>query len=83
MDDENTQLASKEPPKYGSVQSPSPVSETSTYKLYPGRFYVLTVFTLLVLLQSFAWMTFGTIPNESYKYFGLSDDEVTLIAGTV
>ena len=70
-----------EPPRYGSLQSPAPTAEINEHKVYPGRFYVLLVFTLLVLLQSFAWMTFGTIPNESYTYFGLSDDAITLIAG--
>lgn len=70
---------SEEPPRYGSLQSPSPPDEE--YKVYPGRFYVLLVFTLLSVLQSSAWMTFGTIPNESYSSFGLMDDDITLIAG--
>ena len=79
MDDEN---ASKDPPRYGSLQTPTPrSSDAESYKTYPGRFYVLVVFTLLVLLQSFAWMTFGTIPNESFKHFGLTDDDIALIAG--
>ena len=87
MDDEKIpvikQDSPSEPPRYGSLQSPSLTAggSTSSYKVYPGRFYVLTVFTLLVLLQSFAWMTFGTIPVESDLYFGLNDDDVTLIAG--
>ena len=68
-----------------SVQSPPPpYSETDNQqqcKVYPGRFYVLMVLAFLALHQNVAWMTFGTIPNESYKHFGLTDDEVTIIAG--
>ena len=71
-------VPSDEPPRYGSLQTPSSAAQ---YKVYPGRFYVLLVFTLVVLLQSFAWMTFGTIPNETYASFGLTDDDITLIAG--
>ena len=73
-------VPSEEPPRYGSLQTPS---SATRHKVYPGRFYVLAVFTLVVLLQSFAWMTFGTIPNETYATFGLTDDDITLIAGNV
>ena len=48
---------------------------------HPGRFYVLVVFSLFALVQSLGWLTFGTIPNESYIELGLADDDVTLIAG--
>ena len=41
----------------------------------------MTVLALLALHQNVVWMTFGTIPNESYQRFGLTDDDVTLIAG--
>ena len=51
------------------------------FKVYPGRFYVLAVLALLAIQQNVAWMTFGTIPDESYKHFGLSDDDITLLAG--
>ena len=82
MDAENTKITSKEPPpRYGSLQASSPPSGADSYTVYPGRFYVLAVFTLVVLLQSFAWMTFGTIPTESFKHFGLTDDDIALIAG--
>ena len=83
MDDENAKITSEEPPRYGSLQTPLPRSSgADSYKVYPGRFYVLAVFTLVTLLQSFAWMTFGTIPTESCKHFGLTDDDIALIAGT-
>lgn len=51
------------------------------YKVYPGRFYVLITFALLAGQQALSWMTFGTIPNESYTHFGLTDDDVTLLSG--
>ena len=89
MDEENNQLIKEridandhEPPRYGTVQSNLPTTcGGDPYRVYPGRFYVLLVFTLMAVLQCFAWMTFGTIPNESYKHFGLTDDDITLIAG--
>ena len=71
-------------PGYG-VQSPPPpyheLDESQKCRVYPGRFYVLMVLAFLALHQNIAWMTFGTIPNESYQHFGLTDDDVTLIAG--
>ena len=75
---------SKEPLNYGSIQSPILVSgtrEDGGYKVYTGRFYVLIVFALFSLVQGLAWLTFGAIPNESYEYFGMTDDDVTLLAG--
>ena len=39
------------------------------------------VLAFLALQQNLAWMTFGTIPNESYEHFGLSDDEITILSG--
>ena len=51
------------------------------YRAYPGRYYVLIAFALLAGQQALSWMTFGTIPNETYNHFGLTDDEVTLLSG--
>ena len=50
---------------------------------YLGRYYVLTVFSLLAAQQNTTWMTFGTIPDESYNAFGLSDDGITVLAGKI
>lgn len=72
-------------PGYGVQSPPPPYSEPAEdpqkCRVYPGRFYVLMVLAFLALHQNVAWMTFGTIPNESYQHFGLTDDEVTIIAG--
>lgn len=54
---------------------------TTKYRVYPGRFYVLIAFALLAGQQALAWMTFGTIPNETYTHFGLTDNDVTLLSG--
>ena len=68
----------EERPRYGSIQHSAPGDQ---YKAHPGRFYVLTVFSLFALVQSLGWLTFGTIPDESYKELGLTDIDITLIAG--
>ena len=57
------------------------VNDHGNYKVYPGRFYVLIAFALLAGQQALSWMTFGTIPNESYHHFGLTDDDITLLSG--
>ena len=54
---------------------------TKVYSASPGRFYVLIVLALLAVHQNIAWMTFGTIPDETYKQFQLSENEITLLAG--
>ena len=61
----------------GAVVEPAPPEK---YRVYPGRFYVLIAFALLAGQQALSWMTFGTIPNEAYKHFGLTDDDVTLLS---
>ena len=78
-------MEEKDQAGHGSVQSPALDSESrvleNQYKVYPSRFYVLIVFSLFALVQSLGWLTFGTIPSESYREFGLTDDDITLIAG--
>ena len=59
-----------------------PSKKSPDYKVYPGRFYVLIAFALLAGQQALSWMTFGTIPNEAFQHFGLTDDDVTLLSGT-
>lgn len=82
--DEERSIKAVEPPRYGAIQSPSSPTgsnEEEEYKVYPGRFYILAVFAIFSVIQSLAWLTFGTIPNESQQYFGLTDDDITLLAG--
>jgi hypothetical protein len=74
-----------ERPGYGSIQQCQPhsvpVAGELQYRAHPGRFYVLVVFSLFALVQSLGWLTFGTIPDESYTELGLTDNDITLIAG--
>jgi hypothetical protein len=51
------------------------------YKAYPGRFYVLVVTALLTIQQNIAWLTFGPIPDQAKKAYGLTDAELTLLPG--
>ena len=50
---------------------------------YLSRYYVLIAFSLIAAHQNTVWMTFGTIPQESYDAFQLTDDEITLLAGKI
>lgn len=50
-------------------------------KVYPGRFYVLMVLAFVAIQQNVAWLTFGTIPDESYDHFKLSNVEIAILAG--
>lgn len=59
------------------------VTAGNSFSTYVARYYVLIVFCLLAAQQNTTWMTFGTIPNESYDAFGLSDDAVTVLAGMI
>ena len=70
--------------RYGSVQqcrSRQSAHPGGQYRAHPGRFYVLTAFSLFALVQSLGWLTFGAIPDESYRELGMTDNDVTLIAG--
>lgn len=69
---------------YQASESPKNLHEeehATSARSYISRYYVLTVFSLLAAHQNTTWMTFGTIPQESYDSFGLSDDGITLLAG--
>lgn len=52
------------------------------YKAYPGRFYVLVVTALLAVCQNIAWLTFGPVPDQAKRRYGLTDAELTLLTGT-
>ena len=65
-------------------ESPSPQEikgEPVECKVYPGRFYVLMVLSFVAIQQNVAWLTFGTIPDESYEHFRLSNVEIAILAG--
>ena len=60
------------------VQSESS-SSTTTYRLYPQRFYVLFVFSLLSFNQNVIWLTFSPIARNAEKYYGMSEATVDLL----
>ena len=75
----------EETSRYGTIQTPpcrTDANEDQQYEAYPERFYILAVFAIFCMVQGVAWLTFGTIPTESRQYFGLTDDDVTLLAGS-
>lgn len=51
------------------------------HKTYAGRYYVLTVLSLLSALQNIAWITFSPIVHEAKEWYGLTDIEITLMPG--
>ena len=56
-----------------STQSPR------AYRLYPQRFYVLFVFSLLNFNQNLIWLTFSPIARNAEKFYQMSDATVDLL----
>ncbi len=57
--------------------------EPAKFKTYLGRYYVLMVLSFLAIHQNITWMTFGTVPEEAYEAFHLSNEQITILSGTV
>ena len=55
--------------------------ESPPTKVYLGRYYILLVFSLFVIQQTMAWMTFAMVPVESYQTFRLSSEQIILMEG--
>ena len=55
--------------------------EQQEHKTYKGRYYVLTVVSLMAALQSVGWFTFSPIAAEAKQWYGLTDIELTLLPG--
>jgi hypothetical protein len=49
------------------------------HRAYPSRYYVLAVTCLLAAMQILAWVTFSPIADEAKEWYGLTDDEITLL----
>jgi hypothetical protein len=56
-----------------------PPSSTISYKLYPQRFYVLIVFSLLSFNQSMIWITFSPIASSAESYFKFNEATIDLL----
>jgi len=59
------------------VDSPSPPTETRTYKC---RFYILTIFSLTAFMQYCSWNAFGPISSTCMKVFDWSESEIAFMA---
>jgi hypothetical protein len=55
------------------------VSITPAYVLYPQRFYVLFVFSLLSFNQCVIWLTFSPIARSAEAYYKISEATVDLL----
>jgi hypothetical protein len=50
-----------------------------TYRLYPHRFYVLFVFSLLSFNQNLFWLTFSPIARNAETYYQMNEATVDLL----
>ncbi|CAF0954686.1 unnamed protein product [Adineta steineri] len=50
-----------------------------TYRLYPHRFYVLFVFSLLSFNQNLFWLTFSPIARKAEIYYNMNEATVDLL----
>ena len=49
------------------------------YRVYPQRFYVLAVFSLLAFNQCLIWLTFSPIARSAETYYNISEATVDLL----
>jgi FLVCR family MFS transporter len=54
-------------------------TQTSTYIVYPHRFYVLFVFSFLTFNQSMIWLTFSPIARNAEIYYNITETTVDLL----
>jgi hypothetical protein len=57
---------------------PDVPTETSVYKVYRRRFYVLAVFSFLTFNQSMIWLTFSPIARNTETYYNITEATVDL-----
>ncbi|CAF0785698.1 unnamed protein product [Adineta ricciae] len=55
------------------------ISTTPAYVLYPHRFYVLFVFSLLAFNQCLIWLTFSPIARATEAYYNITESTVDLL----
>ena len=65
------------------MQSPSlsvfSCDETSAFRVYPQRFWILFVFVFLVFNQCMFWLTFSPIANATREFYHVSEEVVDLL----
>ncbi len=79
--EEVTKLSTAEAINSGGRESDSGEYASVPRKTYLSRFYVLAVLSFLAIHQNITWMTFATIPEESYEAFHLSNEQITVLSG--
>ncbi|UJR11507.1 hypothetical protein I4U23_015688 [Adineta vaga] len=57
----------------------APSDYSSTYRVYPQRFYVLFVFFLLSFDQNIIWLTFSPIARNAEKYYQMNEATIDLL----
>lgn len=55
------------------------ISTTPAYVLYPHRFYVLFVFSLLAFNQCLMWLTFSPIARATEAYYHITESTIDLL----
>ena len=53
--------------------------EEQQHRTYKGRYYVLTVLSLLCALQNIGGFTFSPIAAEAKERYGLTDIDLTIL----
>ena len=56
-----------------------PSESSCAYRLYPQRFYVLFVFSLLTFNQNLIWLTFSPIARNAEIYYQMNEATVDLL----
>ena len=54
-------------------------AETSVYKVYRSRFYVLFVFSFFSFNQCMIWLTFSPIARQAETYYNITESTVDLL----
>jgi cyanate permease len=54
--------------------------ENPSFKIYPYRWVVLSVFMLIIAANQLLWITFAPITGEAVKFFGVSDMQIGILS---
>lgn len=57
------------------------VQVSGYYREYPSRFIVLLLFSAMALQQVQLWITYGTVAEETMKYYNVSALQIDLLQG--
>ncbi len=85
-DDRLSDLAPNHLHNHGGANSPgyqtlwNPGDKQDTVKIYPRRWYILGLFSLLGLTQSAIWNTWGPISDSAILVFGWNDAQIAMFA---